>query len=123
MKDTFQFKCSGDSVNQLNNKLVLKHGRVNRPIEDVFKEKIVMVAYNDEPCIFEINNDTMVTYPWGERDAKGQIYDHAILSAFLDLRPMWQDNNYTWGWFDEDTGKWTGAVDMVSNKQTSKLLQ
>ena len=40
-----------------------------------------------------------------------------ILSSFFtshNLTPIWQDNNYNWGWFNEKTGLWKGAVTMVS---------
>ena len=26
----------------------------------------------------------------------------------------WTNCNYTWGWFDYETGKWTGAVGQVN---------
>ena len=26
----------------------------------------------------------------------------------------WLDCNYTWGWLDDETGKWTGAVGKVT---------
>ena len=44
-------------------------------------------------------------------------YPDEILSSFFtsqNLTPIWQDNNYNWGWFNEETGLWTGAVAMVS---------
>ena len=44
-------------------------------------------------------------------------YDTEILSKFIsnyNILVNWIDCNYTWGWFDDETGKWTGAVGQVS---------
>ena len=40
-----------------------------------------------------------------------------ILSKFFlhnNIIINWIDCNYTWGWFDYETGKWTGAVGKVT---------
>ena len=43
--------------------------------------------------------------------------DDEILSMFFlnyNIIINWIDCNYTWGWFDYETGKWTGAVGKVT---------
>ena len=45
-------------------------------------------------------------------------YSWEIINSFLDhysLTPTWIDCDYTWGWLDEETGTWTGAVGKVRN--------
>ena len=42
--------------------------------------------------------------------------DYEILKSFFQnnyINPTWIDCNYTWGWFDNETGHWTGAVGKV----------
>jgi hypothetical protein len=42
---------------------------------------------------------------------------HEILNTFFDnnnVEPRWQDTNFIWGWFNESTGLWNGAIDLVS---------
>ena len=77
------------------------------------------MAFNQDPGVFEVdveNTNTMVTYPVWWSMLEG-AYPNEILSSFFTshhLTPTWQDANYTWGWFDEETGLWTGAVGLVS---------
>ena len=43
-------------------------------------------------------------------------YDWEILDSFFknhDIVPAWINCHYTWGWYDEESGKWTGAVGKV----------
>ena len=43
-------------------------------------------------------------------------YDWEILGSFFsthDIVPVWTDCHSTWGWYDEESGKWTGAVGTV----------
>ena len=43
-------------------------------------------------------------------------YPHLILSTFFSqkhLSPVWIYMNQTWGWQDEETGLWNGAVGQV----------
>ena len=43
-------------------------------------------------------------------------YDFEILEDFLKsyvIATNWIDCNDTWGWYDDETGRWTGAVGKV----------
>ena len=43
-------------------------------------------------------------------------YDFEILEIFFKNKNVivnWIYCNYTWGWFDDETGRWTGAVGKV----------
>ena len=52
-------------------------------------------------------------------------YDWEILTPFFQnyhIKPTWLDCNYTWGWFDEETGHWTGAVGKVNIEYIYKYI-
>ena len=85
----------------------------------------VNVAYNYEPTWFEVENSTMVDlrekYGWTHGKWVGvSTYiakNYEILSMFFlnnNIIINWIDCNYTWGWFDYEKGKWTGAVGKVT---------
>ena len=43
-------------------------------------------------------------------------YDFEILEVFFKsyvIEINWIDCNYTWGWYDDETDRWTGAVGKV----------
>ena len=110
----FHFQCPGNSSHS-HTLLLYKDGQVNREIAEVCSDQFVRVAFNQWPGSFEVTNDnnTMVEYPidldWG-------VYTWEILSSFFKinkLTPIFADCNNTWGWLDEDTGLWNGAVAMV----------
>ena len=51
-------------------------------------------------------------------------WDWEILETFFlnnDIVPVWINCHFTWGWYDEEAGKWTGAVGKVS--RSSMLIQ
>ena len=54
---------------------------------------------------------------WGLIDEKSSIpYAFEILEIFFKTNNIivnWLNCNYTWGWYDYDTGRWTGAVGKV----------
>ena len=78
----------------------------------------INVAYNNDPGWFEIVNNSMVGYPvYSVEGAYSNIaYDFEILEIFFKTNNVivnWLNCNYTWGWYDYDTGRWTGAVGKV----------
>ena len=60
----------------------------------------------------------MVENELDPRELFSQIpWDWEILSSFVERNNLfvnWIDCNYTWGWYDDDTGKWTGAIGKVN---------
>ena len=78
----------------------------------------INVAHNNQYLFFEIANNSMVEYPAyiikGEHSYNP--YDFEILEIFFKsyvIAVNWIDCNYTWGWYDDETGRWTGAVGKV----------
>ena len=85
----------------------------------------INVAYNDEPGFFEIVDNSMVEYTVAVIDGKYRSnipFDFEILEEFFENKNInWINCNYQWGWYDEETGRWTGAVGKV--KMTIFLLK
>ena len=84
----------------------------------------INVAYNDDTDIFEVVNNSMVEYPVYiiEGDYANIPYEFEILEKFFKNKNInWINCHSTWGWYDDETGRWTGAVGKV--KMTIFLLK
>ena len=83
----------------------------------------VTIAYINDVGIFEVDPETQTmleTPPMMPVTGQTSFIpkDWEIIKTFLDhysLTPTWIDCDYTWGWLDEETGTWTGAVGKVRN--------
>ena len=96
--------------------------KYNNVCEEHFR---VHIAYNNQSFWFEMENnsmvDTMVKYRYLHGYFAGgftAISRHSeILSIFFknyDIIVKWINCNYTWGVYDDEIGKWTGAVGQVN---------
>ena len=86
----------------------------------------INVAYNNDPGYFEMVNNSMFEYPaYLIEGVKSQLsYDFEILETFFKTKNViikWTNCNFNWGWFDGETGRWTGAVGKV--KMNTFLLK
>ena len=72
----------------------------------------------------EVENNTLMHVPLRFPTNSFSVYgvqssfswDWEILSKFLaihNIEPKWLDCNFTFGWFDEDLGGWTGCMGKV----------
>ena len=85
------------------------------------EEHEVRIAYNNEWPNFEIDHITnsMVEYPhWMSMVGDNGMFsdEYEILKTFFskfNIKPRWINCNYTWGWFDDEAGHWTGAIGQV----------
>ena len=106
--------------------IIFKNGTTKDDLQykDLCKEEYeVRIAYNNEYTNFEIDNITnsMVEYPYWismvEASDYGQLsHEFELLTSFFskfNIKPTQINCNYTWGWFDNATGRWTGAVGQV----------
>ena len=93
------------NVKQL--KAFVKDGQV-KTNKEMCGRTIVRMAYNQDPGYFELDKDMKMV--------KLSTSDKILESFFSseNLTPVWENANYTWGWLDEETGRWTGAVGLVS---------
>ena len=82
--------------------------------------KKVNLGYNNDWRILKVEDNTLIPYPeygtyeYGEESAF--TFDWEILSKFIsihNIEPNWLNCNYTWGWYDEDLGGWTGCMGKV----------
>ena len=104
------------------------NGSVSKNIKynDLCVERFaVSVAYNNEAWWLEVENKSLVDTTEKYGYTHGQLVgvtsfiakDDEILSKFFlnyNIIINWIDCNFTWGWFDDETGKWTGAVGKVT---------
>ena len=77
-------------------RLILKKGQVNRPREDVCQSTLARVAHN-------VNNPSFETA--------------SVLYSFAEKHNMdykYKSSHGIWGFINETTGLWNGAVGMVS---------
>ena len=82
----------------------------------------VTIAYNEYHPYFFVWRGTQIMVEYTLSPEKGVLsqmaWDWEIIKPFFDhysLTPTWVNCNYTWGWLDEETGTWTGAVGKVRN--------
>ena len=82
--------------------------------------KKVNLGYNNEWEIFKVENNTLQPYPplgtylYGELPHMSCYWE--VLSKFFsiyNIEPNWLNCNYTWGWYDEEQGGWTGCMGKV----------
>ena len=110
--------------------LLLKNAIVNRNLgfDDVCKEKHVFVAYNNELPTFGVSN---ITGEMVETPVTPQIsyltmaWEWEIQEKFFEtnnIKPVWLNCNFTWGWYDNVTESWTGATGMVASDKADYAL-
>ena len=124
----FKVYCP-EQYNHFPMKLMMhNNGSVSNNVryQDLCVERFaVNVAYNHDSELFEVENNTMVDMREKYGYTHGQLVgvtsfiakDDEILSKFFsqyNLIINWINCNYTWGLFDYETGKWTGAVGKVT---------
>ena len=85
--------------------------------------KKVNLGFNND-YYWKVENNTLMPYPelcvvenncvHGDNSQMSKGWE--ILGKFIsthNIEPNWLDCNYTWGWFDEDLGGWTGCMGKV----------
>ena len=110
--------------------LLLKNATVNWNLgfDDVCKEKHAYIAYNSEPGTFELSNRTgnLMEYPVEPFLSYWNIaWEWETQAAFFkscNIKPIWVDANYTWGWLDNVTNQWTGAVGMIERDEVDYAI-
>ena len=96
--------------------------------------KKVNLGFNNDLKLMKVENNTLTTYPQSCADFPyKKTYDQAsnpcifglmstmtftweILSKFFSIHnidPKWLDCGFSWGWYDEELGGWTGCMGKV----------
>jgi hypothetical protein len=97
--------------------LTLERGKVSIPVEDLCQGGRVRVAYDKWDLRVNNGTNTMVDQPLSSSIAENAAWHSEILATFLQehkLTPtfIYDDGNYSQ--YDEEGGKWTGVVGLVS---------
>ena len=114
----FKITCSGVDLPQ---KLkILKDGSANKEYKDICQDPqhSAQIAYYNAKSILEVDETgNMVENLAPPKTGDYKISeDYEILESFFNnyhVLPTWLDSNDTPGWFDEETGHWTGALGKV----------
>ena len=117
------FQCSGNKTSKSELLVLWGNGTVHKPIGEVCtkEDRGVRVASNNDPPWFEVANDATVEGAWGHTMIKFEVTAGEISwqwerqQSFFNnfhLSPTFYDNNYTWGWWEESEGRYTGALGM-----------
>ena len=84
------------------------------------EKKKVNLGYNNAYDILKIENNTLIhdpplgEYLYGKRTYLSNNWE--VLSKFFaiyNIEPNWLDCDYSWGWYDEENGTWTGCMGKV----------
>ena len=123
--------CPGE--NKRYHRLQISDGLVNRntkfnevcPVAELDSEpeyRYINIAYNNDPFWFTIyNNNTMKEYTIKRileqsNDFLRISYTWEVLTVFFknyNVIPTWIYCHQSWGKYDKNTGRWTGAVGEV----------
>ena len=83
------------------------------------KKKRVHIGYNNDPVLMTVENNKLIEDP-PKRKLKGtgsnvsRVWE--VLNKFFsihNIEPIWHDCNWSWGWYDEEQGAWTGCMGKV----------
>ena len=127
----FDLVCPGKAMSVTHKRLLLlKNATVNWNLvfNDVCKEKHVIVSYINQPGTFEVSNITgdMVKYPvLPYMSYYNMAHEWEIQAAFFEtnnIKPLWVNANYTWGWLDNITDTWTGAVGLIERDEADYAI-
>ena len=83
-------------------------------------EKIrVHLGYNNDKRYMKVEENKLLQKPL-ERSLKGVSSEISrnweVLNKFFsvyNIEPIWLNCNYSWGWYDEEQGAWTGCMGKV----------
>ena len=118
---SFKVYCPGQYKNFPHKLTMFNNGSVSNKVryQDICTDRFVAnIAYF---WSYQVVNNSMVEYPLnlieGQYSSISLPYDFEIIGSFLMnyniIVNKWIDCNDTAGIFDNETGKWTGAVGQV----------
>ena len=84
------------------------------------EKKIVNIGFNNDENYMIVENKTLVMgipkqkYIYADWPQLSE--DWEVLSTFFsihNIEPNWLDCGFSWGWYDEELGGWTGCMGKV----------
>ena len=116
-------KCQLNEMNEIHNVLISKQISYKSYKEICSGEKKkVNLAYWGNWGGFKVENNSLLHYPARQPNdyIHGKFskkpYDWEVLYDFFaiyNIEPNWLHCNYTYGWYDEELGGWTGCMGKV----------
>ena len=83
------------------------------------EKKRVHLGYNNNQGGMTVENNKLLQYP-PKRIPKGETskisHSWEVLNKFFSLHniePIWLNCNFSWGWYDDEQGAWTGCMGKV----------
>ena len=83
------------------------------------ERKKVHVGFNPDPLYMWVENNTLASSPpQTYRNNHNSFISHTweVLEIFFkihNLQPDWHDCDWVWGWYNKETGGWTGCLGKV----------
>ena len=82
------------------------------------EKRKVNIGYYNHKDIIKVENNELQEYPKGLSHKRhlSSSYIWEIFTKFFsihNIEPNWLNCNFTWGWYDEDLGGWTGCMGKV----------
>ena len=123
IKVSFSVQCPGEFINNVLNLQLFHDGTVRGHLHYYDLCKVVNrenIAYNDYDLDLRIDQVTNTLIEINPRPINGWSssipFEFEIIGEFLrqhNIIPNWIDCNYTYGWYDEEAGNWTGEIGKV----------
>ena len=131
----FKFVCPGNSLSTEHDRLLLlKNATVNRNLgfDDMCKEKHVKIGYSNllRPGGMFVSDKTgkMIKYALVPtlKGSTNVAYHWELEEMFFiknNIKPEWiQFSTNDWGYLDETTGQWSGAVGLIQRDEADYAI-
>ena len=114
----FNMKCqvTSDTTRKV---MISREVKVASYREICGEEKVrVHIGYNND--MMRVENNKLLQYPperipqgvGNTRISRGWEVLYIFFSSY-NIEPIWQNCNFSWGWYDEEQGAWTGCMGKV----------
>ena len=91
-------------------------------------KKQAIIAYNNLAAWFEVSDITgkMVEYPvnpYVRYAPMAWVWEiQALFFETNNIQPIWINCNYDWGWLNDTTGQWSGAIGMIQRDEADYAI-
>ena len=83
------------------------------------EKKRLNIGFNNDPNYIYVENGALTEIPrqkfifgdWRQMSEDWEVFSKFF--AIYNIEPNWMDCGFSWGWYDEDLGGWTGCMGKV----------